>query len=95
MTDIVERLREEFLPAILHGDEQHQQWLKDAVEAFIAGTPIPKPRGKGSADIIEAQRVAWADFRSLANAAVQSGGNHPALREKFNKLDTLLTDKTT
>ena len=46
---LVDRLRNEFLPAILHGDDEHQEWLREAVEAFIAHKPIPAPRGKGAA----------------------------------------------
>jgi hypothetical protein len=30
-----------FTDAILHGDEAHRQWLRDAAEAFIADTPLP------------------------------------------------------
>jgi hypothetical protein len=32
-----------FATAILHGDEKHRQWLKDAAEAFVAGRPLPAP----------------------------------------------------
>jgi hypothetical protein len=39
--DDAKRLRQ-FAEAILHGDERHRQWLKDAAEAFIAGNPIPR-----------------------------------------------------
>lgn len=40
--DVYKKLREEFLPAILHGNEKHQQWLREAIECFIAGKVIPK-----------------------------------------------------
>ena len=54
MDDIVKRLRSEFLPAILHGDDEHRAWLTEAVAAFLVGKPITKPRGSGSADEIAA-----------------------------------------
>ena len=31
--------------AIKHGDDDHKDWLKEAIEAFIMGWPIPEPRG--------------------------------------------------
>ncbi len=48
MSDWPALLRTEFLPAILHGDDDHRAWLRAAVEAFIARKPIPGPRGKGA-----------------------------------------------
>src|SRR5690242_9315440 len=42
-----ERIRA-FAKAILHGDDEHREWLTEAAEAFIAGTPLPPPRGKGT-----------------------------------------------
>lgn len=38
----------EFATAILHGDDEHRAWLLEAAEAFIAGHPLPAPRGKGT-----------------------------------------------
>jgi hypothetical protein len=40
-------LRGIFLPAILHGDDEHRAWLTAAVEAYLAGDPIPAPTGSG------------------------------------------------
>lgn len=37
-----------FATAILHGDDEHRGWLKEAAEAFNAGKPMPAPRGKGT-----------------------------------------------
>jgi hypothetical protein len=34
----------DFVCAILHGDEVHRAWLRDAGDAFITGKPIPPPR---------------------------------------------------
>lgn len=41
-----ERMRgvRQFAEAILHGDEIHRAWLKEAAEAWIAGKPLPPPR---------------------------------------------------
>jgi hypothetical protein len=30
--------------AIKHGDEKHQQWLKEAIEAHFEGQPVPEAR---------------------------------------------------
>lgn len=32
---------------IKHGDEEHQRWLREALEAWVAGGPKPEPRGLG------------------------------------------------
>jgi hypothetical protein len=53
--ELVERLRAAFLPAILHGDEAHRAWLAAAVDAFIAGDPIPAPTGLGSKEALTAR----------------------------------------
>lgn len=37
----------EFARLILHGDEEHRDWLIEAADAFIAGEEMPPPRGKG------------------------------------------------
>jgi hypothetical protein len=34
----------DFVLAILHGDEVHKAWLREAGEAFIIGNPLPPPR---------------------------------------------------
>ena len=33
-----------FANSILHGDEQHRQWLIDAAESFINNQPLPQVR---------------------------------------------------
>lgn len=33
--------------AIKHGDEDHQLWLAEAIDAFFSGKPVPLPRGGG------------------------------------------------
>jgi hypothetical protein len=45
MTDV-----ERFAIAILHGDDEHREWLLEAAREFIAGRPIPPARGKGIKD---------------------------------------------
>jgi hypothetical protein len=55
-----------FAKAVLHGDDEHKAWLLEAAGAFIAGNPLPAPRGKGaapprpdaSAGLIEAAEMA-------------------------------------
>lgn len=34
--------------AIAHGDQEHRDWLLEALEAIFAGNSVPPPRGKGS-----------------------------------------------
>jgi hypothetical protein len=46
-----------FAKAVLHGDDEHKAWLLEASEAFIAGEPLPAPRGKGTQS--DAEPVAW------------------------------------
>jgi len=46
-----EAFRTVFLPAILHGDETHRAWLRAAVDAYLAGEPVPPPTGKGSSQV--------------------------------------------
>lgn len=36
----------QFALAILHGDNDHREWLLEAAEAFITGKPMPAPRNK-------------------------------------------------
>ena len=31
--------------AIAHGDADHREWLKEAIENHMAGLPVPPPRG--------------------------------------------------
>lgn len=47
--EVVKLAIREFANAILHGDDEHRQWLLDAAECFIAGEVMPPTRGKGSA----------------------------------------------
>ena len=35
--------------AIEHGDQEHRDWLKEALDAIFTGKPVPSPRGKGTA----------------------------------------------
>jgi len=39
---------ERFAQLILHGDEEHRQWLITAAECFVKGEPIPEPIGQGT-----------------------------------------------
>ena len=38
------------LKGILHGDSEHQEWLREAVYAWNEGKDIPTPRGSGTKD---------------------------------------------
>lgn len=37
--------RKALFDAIKHGDEEHQAWLKEALDAFFDERPVPPPRG--------------------------------------------------
>jgi hypothetical protein len=40
-----------FLNGILHGDEEHREWLTEATyNFFVYDKPIPEPRGSGTKD---------------------------------------------
>jgi hypothetical protein len=45
LTENEARVVREFTFNILHGDNEHRDWLTEACEAFIAGVPLPKVRG--------------------------------------------------
>ena len=40
--DAAERIRD-FAELILHGDDAHRAWLKEAAEAYIRGEELPPP----------------------------------------------------
>jgi hypothetical protein len=42
---------EHFLDGILHGDDEHREWLEEATyNFFIHNLPIGEPRGSGTKD---------------------------------------------
>jgi len=42
---------ERFLDGVLHGDEEHREWLEEATyNFFIHDKDIPTPRGSGTKD---------------------------------------------
>ena len=41
---------EQLLKGILHGDEEHREWLTEAVNNWAENKPIPEPRGSGTKD---------------------------------------------
>jgi hypothetical protein len=34
--------------ALAHGDDDHREWLREAIEAFFTDQPIPAPYGSGN-----------------------------------------------
>lgn len=34
--------------AIQHGDDDHRDWLREAIACHFSGKPVPPARGKGS-----------------------------------------------
>jgi len=43
--EVRRRTVQEFTTNILHGDDEHRQWLLEAAGAFINRRPIPQRRG--------------------------------------------------
>lgn len=39
---------ESLFDAIAHGDEDHREWLKEAIYCHFEGAKVPEPRGLGS-----------------------------------------------
>lgn len=46
--------------AIAHGDEEHRQWLKEAIALHFEGKPVPAPRPSraSEAELVAALRLA-------------------------------------
>ena len=39
-----------FLEDVLHGDQEHREWLTEAFQCAWEGKPVPAPRGSGTKD---------------------------------------------
>ena len=51
------RLKAEALfHAIAHGDDDHRQWLKDAIDNHFVGKPVPVPLGSGKSQALAETR---------------------------------------
>ena len=49
--EITTELVEKFLEGILHGDEEHREWLTEATYNFwLYNKEMPTPRGSGTKD---------------------------------------------
>ena len=54
---------ERFLDGILHGDDEHREWLKEATyNFFIHNLPIGEPRGSGTKDKLYAELEMMTNF---------------------------------
>ena len=45
MLELSDKRWDELYEAIKHGSYEHKQWLKEAIENFKRGKPVPEPRG--------------------------------------------------
>ena len=43
----LQELSDRLFRAIEHGDQEHREWLREALDCFFAGQPVPPPRGGG------------------------------------------------
>jgi hypothetical protein len=64
----------ELLQAVLHGDQEHRNWLSEAFHAAWESahgnpTPVPPPRGSGTKDRLYAELLDTQ--RKLANALTE------------------------
>jgi hypothetical protein len=49
--EITVELVEKYLDGILHGDDEHRDWLEEATYNYwLYNKPIPSPRGSGTKD---------------------------------------------
>jgi len=49
--EITVELVEKYLDGILHGDDEHREWLEEATYNYwLYNKPIPSPRGSGTKD---------------------------------------------
>lgn len=49
--EITVELVEQYLDGVLHGDDEHREWLTEATYNFwVEGKEIPTPRGSGTKD---------------------------------------------
>lgn len=60
--------------ALKHGDQDHQDWLREAIKAHFAGKPVPAPRGQGNKEkrIAELEadvgRLSWQPIATAPQA---------------------------
>jgi len=61
---------------VKHGDQEHQDWLHEAFEAYVAGKPKPEPRGLGRHDALiaelESRLLASEQERARLDALINS-----------------------
>lgn len=55
--------------AIKHGDDEHQEWLDEAIKNVRAGLPVPPPRGTGNKEKMQAVVEAAQRYTELYEAA--------------------------
>jgi len=61
---------DELLEGILHGDEEHREWLTEAIYNWADGKPIPEPRGSGTKDNL------YKEIERLRQILEQNGINY-------------------
>ncbi len=82
--------------SLAHGDDDHRQWLGEAIEAFFTDQPVPPPYGSGNKEALIAQLQAEnASLRNgfhriLSTEDNPTGRKYPrsALKMAFNELTT-------
>ena len=73
---------EALFDAIVHGDDEHRRWLKEAIDNYFAGKPVPEPTGLGRAEKAEAEcDEAHRDMNVLGEKYHEALAQLVALRE--------------
>lgn len=73
---------------IKHGEQDHQDWLREALQAFVSGEPKPSPRGLGRHDA-EIARLR-TEIDALDNDVQKEGEALAAATQQCAKLEALL-----
>jgi hypothetical protein len=67
----------QLLTNVLHGDQEHRDWLTEAFNAAWENRPVPPPRGSGTKDrlyqeLMETQRKLADTLRELESLKGQA-----------------------
>ena len=86
---------DEFTALILHGDDTHRNWLRNAAKAFCEGAKMPEATGLGNTDIIrnEAFEIAAAIVENMPRPPSSVSGAD-ALREAVHCIRALKQQET-
>lgn len=73
MNSDAERMVLRFSELILHGDEEHREWLRLAARAFVDGVAVPPPAGLGKVEVLEKALNAACGYLLNAKIDLETG----------------------